>query len=1114
MIAIARRATSVRASQSTKQKLLRLGIAGLVGVGAMAGASAAQAASTGITQVVIQSTGPAFGGCTIGSVGTFNVVKGYAVDVIDPSNPLNAVITDIQNAQKDANGLVDAVFNFYIILPSNLANGNGKIIADIPNRSGKTIASPNRSVGGNDPAASAVNCSNTFWWPQGYATVDAGWEADVASGSSDPTLATNTNMVAAGIVNGNNPATTPPVPLTTMPLAVGQGGTTLTGPSYEYIVTGANVGSFNLGGGLAFSNYPATPLGGAGACAGNGVLTHRMHLDDTPTVLPQADWQYNIGTDGNCDSISLTTAGGTTTPPYYTPCAAVTGACFVSQDIYELSYTAANPTVNGVGHALIRDFYSWLKGNSGTASQTLNPFGTGYIKDIYSWTSSQPARTLNDYIHLGFNGDLGGKRVIDGMVNWIGAGAGISMNYRWSHTTETERNRQQHLWVESFFPFADVSSYDPISDTTDGRYVRCTANNTCPLMNFNQYSANEYWVKTASLYTTDPTGTFDLPDNPLSRRYYMSGLQHGGGTQTSKANTGVCQNYNNPTDAEFTERALWRALDQAVAGGLPPPPSQIPTLAAGTLVTPESLQFPHGFNQTVTGINNGNPFPVLYTGLETTRYRFNMGPSFYDTWVPTINPPVITPPFENNGANGAIYPSYVPQVNADGNDVSGIRMPELLVPLATYAGWNYRASIPLNDGPDGCESTGSYFQFPTATGGGDPRATVSARYPTYGAYVNAVVAAVDNLVWNRFFTCGVDVQTELANKLAASYTSTITQPSNQQPVITNQDWTYVTGTNPTTPVPPSLIPACNGALTHNFNGATGQLGSGVPLVAGFDGNSDVLWRDNSGNVAAWLMNGAAAPQGSLIANVPANWSIVGLRDFNFDGNTDILWRDNAGNVSIWFMNGTQVQSSVPLGNMPTNWSVAGTGAFNGLSGMDIFWMDAAGDVVVWVTNGSTFTATTLGNVGTSFVIAGTDNHGDVFWRNTVTGDVAMWVLSGTKVAKTVDLGVVPLSWTIAGIGDFAGTGSYDILWRDNTGNVAMWLMNGTQITSSQFVGNVPLQWVIAQTGDFNGDGNSDILWTDSSGDVAVWFMNGATPASVAGYGSVGPNWRVQALNSD
>ena len=490
MINSARDAASKRVYGSIKRKLFGLGIAGLVGIGAVATAPAAHAvAGTGITAVTVLSSGTAFGGCPIGSVGTFSFMRGWAVETIDPANPLNTPIIDIANAQKDSNGFVDVLFNFDIIYPTNLANGNGKIIADIPNRDGSTLGSPNRSVGSNAPEANATNCNNTFFWPQGYATLDFGWESDPGS---DPTNVANTAYSAVGVLNGNTLT-----PLTMMPIAVGPSNATLTGPSYEYIVEGnSTTNSFNVGGGLATSNYPASPLGSSCTTSAVGTLTHRKHLDDTPTVLPAANWQWNLGTDGNCDSVSLTNAGDNSTP-YFAVCATGTLACFISDDIYELSYTAANPTVNGAGLAVIRDFMSWIKGNSGTASQGSNPL-SGHANQIYTWTSSQPARTLNDYLHFGFNGDLAGKRVVDGMVNWIGAGAGLSWNYRWSHSTGTERNRQQHLWVESFFPFADVTTTDPISGTTDGRYLKCTANNTCPVMNLEQYSANEYWVKTAS----------------------------------------------------------------------------------------------------------------------------------------------------------------------------------------------------------------------------------------------------------------------------------------------------------------------------------------------------------------------------------------------------------------------------------------------------------------------------------------------------------------------------------------------------------------------------------------------------------------------------------------
>jgi hypothetical protein len=114
----------------------------------------------------------------------------------------------------------------------------------------------------------------------------------------------------------------------------------------------------------------------------------------------------------------------------------------------------------------------------------------------------------------------------------------------------------------------------------------------------------------------------------------------------------------------------------------------------------------------------------------------------------------------------------------------------------------------------------------------------------------------------------------------------------------------------------------------------------------------------------------------------------------------------------------------------------------------------------------------------------------------------------------VDFGAAPANWTIAGLGDFDGNGSTDVLWRDSSGNVGIWLMNGTSIMSSGVVGRMPLSWTIAQTGDYSGTGKSDILWTDGSGDVQIWFMNGTTTASTASIGNVGTTWTAQSLNAD
>jgi autotransporter-associated beta strand protein len=312
--------------------------------------------------------------------------------------------------------------------------------------------------------------------------------------------------------------------------------------------------------------------------------------------------------------------------------------------------------------------------------------------------------------------------------------------------------------------------------------------------------------------------------------------------------------------------------------------------------------------------------------------------------------------------------------------------------------------------------------------------------------------------------------------------------------------------------PPNYIPSLSYNANNVFLNVT--VLSATHDFSG-DSKSGILWRDATGDVGMWLMNGTTIQQSNTLGNVSTNWSFVGQRDFNGDGNSDVLWRDTAGDVGIWLMNGPTIQQTAIFNAIPSNWSIVGTGDFNGDGKADILWRDNLGNVGVWFMNGTTIQQTAaLGNVSPSWVVVGADMKGDIFWRNISTGEVGMWVMNGTTVTKSMDFGAVPLTWTIAGIGDFDGNGSTDILWRDNLGNVGVWLMSGTSILSTAVLGEVPLNWNIAQTGDYNGDGKSDILWADASGDVGVWFMNGATPSSSLIYGNVGTAWTVQALNAD
>jgi len=143
---------------------------------------------------------------------------------------------------------------------------------------------------------------------------------------------------------------------------------------------------------------------------------------------------------------------------------------------------------------------------------------------------------------------------------------------------------------------------------------------------------------------------------------------------------GSCQQFQNPLNSAPVQRALFIALDEWATEGERRPRAGVPRLRDGTLVPPLP--------------QSGVGFPdipgVTYTGLMTTRYLFDYGTGFYETGIATINPPAVVPPYQDNPANGPVYPAYVPKTDRDGNEIAGVRLPDVSVPLATYTGWALR----------------------------------------------------------------------------------------------------------------------------------------------------------------------------------------------------------------------------------------------------------------------------------------------------------------------------------------------------------------------------------------------------------------------------------------
>ena len=676
---------TVAASNTTGQKRARVWRVGLIVALAAVGTLADTPADAGITRIEITSRTIAFGGYSFRGVGQFERIGGIAYGEVDPGDPKNAVITDLQLAPK-VNGKVQYQFNFYILKPLDLSQGNHKMVYEPPNRGVKMYATLNRSPGGNDPATitDPAALADSFLWPRGYTTVWSGWENGLGPLSGLTATAQ-------------------------LPFAKHLDGSTITGPSYEYIVT-SGTGAF------ALTYAAANP-----ADKTTAVLTHRVHLDDVPQVVPSSGWTYNAaGT-----TINLAPAG------------------WIANDIYEFTYTAKDPTVNGLGFAAVRDFNSFLRYATADDFGNANPLA-GDVTRIYTEVLSQPGRMLNDFTHLGFNEDESGRQVFDGLLQWIAGGDGLNMNYRWSQTKRTERNRQDHLYAEGVFPFANVTTHDAITGKTDSRYARCELTHTCPLA-VEIYSANEYWVKAVSLLHTDPAGTFDLADSPYTRNYFISSHQHGTGNPAAK---GQCQQLQNPLNSAPIQRALFIDLDEWT-NGRPPPASRVPSLADGTLAPP--------LPQSAVGFPN---IPgVTYTGLKTTRYLRDYGlDSYYDGGpsggIPVLNPPIVAAPYQDNPANGPIYPSFVPTTDSDGNDLAGVRLPDVTVPLATYTGWALRSGPQANDG---CEALGQYIPFARTQAdriaSGDPRPSIEERYPSFGEYHSAVMRAIDDLVKDRLMLC-------------------------------------------------------------------------------------------------------------------------------------------------------------------------------------------------------------------------------------------------------------------------------------------------------------------------------------------------------------------------
>lgn len=303
-------------------------------------------------------------------------------------------------------------------------------------------------------------------------------------------------------------------------------------------------------------------------------------------------------------------------------------------------------------------------------------------------------------------------------------------------------------------------------------------------------------------------------------------------------------------------------------------------------------------------------------------------------------------------------------------------------------------------------------------------------------------------------------------------------------------WTFSVRNGQT--VNPYLNPMAN---RNDFNG---------------DGYADMLWfNSTTRQIAVWSMHGFDRIGAAAIQNtVNAEWTVASTGDYDGNGRSDILFRNTtSGALAVWSMDGlSRATSAVSTSSgLSSTTRVVGSGDINGDGRADVFLHDtSAGTVSVALmgANLSLGTPTVLQqSVQTVWTVGGMgdfngDRNGDILWRNSETGQVAIWLMNGTtRIGANVVQSSVDLNWTLESTGDFNGDGNTDILWRHSDGRVATWMMNGLDRIGASVLSTGPLSsaWTISDTTDYNSDGTSDILLRNAStGGVAIWTMNGTT----------------------
>ena len=391
--------------------------------------------------------------------------------------------------------------------------------------------------------------------------------------------------------------------------------------------------------------------------------------------------------------------------------------------IYELIYETEGSRVMGLGFLGVRDLLSFLRHDAVDAAGTPNPLA-GYVDKVYAWGVSLCGRTIRQYIYEGWNVDAAGRRIFDAVQTHTGSGR-LFHNQRFAQVGRYPRQHEEHEWPSEKYPFTFVAVPDPFTERNEGILQRPESD---PLV-MHTHTSSDYWERHVSLNHTDPRDGSDVEIPETVRMYVMTGSPHMPRAVNDPAWIG--QLTPNSMSPNPYLRACLVLMDRWAADGVPPPASRLPKQSEGTLIDgKEALaRYPK-----MPGVN-------LPSG-PSRRPNYDYGPNFEKGYA-SVFPPKAVP--------GQEYPVQVPLIDADGNDVPGLRYPDVEVPVGTHLSWALRRA-PYAEG-EMLWTTGSFSPFARTkaerAASGDQRPSIEERYASHDDYVQQVTRVCERLVGER-----------------------------------------------------------------------------------------------------------------------------------------------------------------------------------------------------------------------------------------------------------------------------------------------------------------------------------------------------------------------------